>query len=84
MFYYAFTFRSLTQAQNGRNVLDRRGVVNWLARAPKTLSDQGCGYLLEVAGQDGGYAASLLRASNSPFARIYALYSDGRFEEASL
>jgi len=84
MYYYAFTFRSLTHAQSGRNALDRSGVANWLVRAPKSLSDQGCGYLLEVRGQDGPYAASILRAWSAPFAHIYSFYPDGRIGEAAL
>jgi hypothetical protein len=84
MFYDAFTFRSLTHAQSGRDALDRQGVANWLVRAPKSLSDQGCGYLVEVRGEDGVWAASVLRAWGAPFAHIYSFYPDGRIEEAGV
>lgn len=48
MFVYDFSFRSLTAAQDGRSVLQNAGVFSQLARAPKQIAEQGCGYVLEV------------------------------------
>jgi hypothetical protein len=81
---YAFTFQSITAAQGSRNILDRRGIENWILRSPKSLSDLGCGYLVKVRGQNGPRAAAVLRAWGAPFVRVYALFPDGRIEAAAL
>jgi len=81
---YAFTFQSITAAQGSRNILDRRGIENWILRSPKSLLGLGCGYLIKVRENSGPRAASILRAWNAPFVRIYALYPDGRIEAAAL
>ena len=47
MFVYDFSFRSLTAAQDGRSVLQDTGIPSQLLRAPKAISEQGCGYVLE-------------------------------------
>ena len=40
------TFRSITHAQKGSNLLTEAGIRHRMLRTPKTLSAQGCGYAL--------------------------------------
>lgn len=49
MFWYDFSFRSLTAAQDGRSVLEHAGIGAELLRAPQAISEQGCGYVVETA-----------------------------------
>lgn len=81
MFVYDFSFRSLTGAQNGRSVLQDSGIASLLTRAPKKISEQGCGYVLEVSGADGELAAHALRHSGVGFRRIFRQYDTGEMEE---
>lgn len=81
MFVYDFSFRSLTGAQNGRSVLQDSGIASLLTRAPKRISEQGCGYVLEVSGADGELAAHELRRSGVGFRRIFRQYDTGEMEE---
>ena len=79
MFEYYFTYRALTPAQSARNVLFTNGIGARVDRAPRTLSTNGCGYVLRVAAQNGLRAASLLRLSG--FGHIYRVYHGGAAEE---
>ena len=69
MFVYDFSFRSLTAAQDGRSVLQNAGVFSQLARAPKQIAEQGCGYVLEVDGPDGADAVEMGVARGVSFRR---------------
>ena len=53
MFWYDFSFRSLTAAQDGRSVLEHAGIGAELLRAPQAISEQGCGYVVETADFEG-------------------------------
>ena len=53
MFWYDFSFRSLTAAQDGRSVLEHAEIGAELLRAPQAISEQGCGYVVETADFDG-------------------------------
>ena len=55
MFWYDFSFRSLTAAQDGRSVLEHAGIGAELLRAPQAISEQGCGYVVETADFDGAH-----------------------------
>ena len=82
MFVYAFSFRSLTGAQTGRDVLEYSGIASRLARAPKAIAVQGCGYVLEVSEADGTMAAQALRSGGVGYRRAFRLYDSGEAEEA--
>ena len=81
MFVYDFSFRSLTAAQDGRSVLLDMGLASQLTRAPKRISEQGCGYVLEVAGDDGVLAAEVLTSRGVRFRRVFRRYDNGEVEE---
>ena len=82
MFLYAFSFRSLTGAQTGRDVLSFSGIAAELSRAPKSIAVQGCGYVLEVSEFDGVRAAGVLRSYGVGYRRVFRLYDDGSVQEA--
>ena len=82
MFVYDFSFHSLTAAHSGRSVLQYAGISSQLARAPKCISVQGCGYVLQVAQEDGPAAAQILQVQSVAFRRIFRHYDTGRMEEA--
>lgn len=84
MFVYEFTFRSFTAAQIGRNVLMRAQIAAQLLRAPSSLSEQGCGFVLQTTAADGVQAAELLRASGAPFVQVYRCFPNGICQEAEL
>lgn len=84
MFVYEFTFRSFTAAQGGRGVLQQAGIGCELLRAPRSLSDQGCGYVLRVQAQEGMAAAQALRAWHVSFVQLYRCFPNGVCQEAEL
>lgn len=84
MFVYEFTFRSFTAAQSGRNVLRQLQIDAELLRAPKSLSEQGCGYVLRTQAAEGARTAEALRAWNVPFVQIYRCFPNGVCQEAEL
>ena len=73
---------SLTAAQDGRSVLQNAGVFSQLARAPKQIAEQGCGYVLEVDGPDGADALTLFLSSGVRFRRVFRQFDNGFVEEA--
>lgn len=82
MFLYAFSFRSLTGAQTGRDVLVLSGIAAELSRAPKSIAVQGCGFVLEVSEGIGLMAAEALQAHGVGYRRVFRLYEDGTVQEA--
>ena len=84
MFFYEFSFRSLTTAQSGRNVLFAAGVNAELLRAPASMSRRGCGYVLRVPGAYGAYSASQLRSAGLFYAHSFLVHGNGEPEEVSL
>lgn len=75
-----FTFRSITTAQRGAQVLDRAGILNQLSRTPKSFSVRGCGYCLKVRENNCKIAAqALVRAGINPSA-LYRICANGTVE----
>ena len=75
MFVYDFSFRSLTAAQDGRSVLQNAGVFSQLARAPKQIAEQGCGYVLEVDGpsMSGSPRSRMMRSGQCEAISVLAI-----------
>ena len=82
MFWYDFSFRSLTAAQDGRSVLEHAGIGVELLRAPQAISEQGCGYVVETADFDGADALTLFLSSGVRFRRVFRQFDNGFVEEA--
>ncbi len=78
---YLITFRSVTPAQRGENILRKNGLDCVLRRTPRWMEEQGCGYSLRV--NDGIGAVSILRAHSVPFRKVY-LQRSGKAEEVEL
>ena len=78
---YLITFRSVTPAQRGENLLKKHGMDCAVHRTPRWMEEQGCGYSLFV--KDGMAAAALLRGHGVPFRKVY-LQRNGKAEEVAL
>lgn len=75
------TFRSITPAQQGQNVLRRGGVETLLQRTPRWMEQQGCGYCLRLRPEQRDLALMLLRQAGVDYQKVYT--SDAReLEEA--
>ena len=73
MRYCFITFRSVTPAQRGENVLRREGILCTVQRTPKMLADQGCGYSLRVKHHQLGRATELLRQRGIAYRKTYCM-----------
>ena len=78
---YIITFRSVTYAQRGEKTLKRAGMDCLLRRTPKALAKSGCGYSLQLRSDDAGRAVALLQGAQLQYEKIFAVESDGSFEE---
>ena len=75
------TFRSLTQAQQGKRALQAYEIHAQLTKAPKTLADRGCTHALLLNDIELPRAANALRASGVPFRKIVRLDGSGNLVE---
>ncbi|MBP3673692.1 MAG: DUF3343 domain-containing protein [Oscillospiraceae bacterium] len=84
MSVYFITFRSVTLAQRGEQVLRQKGIRCSLQRTPRWMEEQGCGYCLRVRMEDIGSSVQLLRQGQILFRKIYVQTEDGSVEEVKL
>jgi len=84
MKYYYITFRSVTFAQRGEQVLDSGGIRCSLQRTPKWMEERGCGYCLRLWTNDAHTAVELLKKARVPYRKIYAQREDGILEERTV
>lgn len=84
MKYYYITFRSVTFAQRGEQILNRGGVRCSLQRTPRWMEEQGCGYALRVWAKEITPAVELLRQGKVPLRRVYLQMEDGQLEELEI
>lgn len=78
------TFRSVTPAQRGENLLRREGIPCTLQRTPKVLAEQGCGYSLRVRCDQLLHAIELMRRQGIAYRKAYRIEDGGRPEEIFL
>ena len=81
MKFYYITFRSVTFAQQGEQLLQKKGIRCTLLRTPKWMEAQGCGYSLRLWTADMKPALGILRAAKIPFRKVYLQTGDGQLEE---
>lgn len=81
---YYITFRSVTFAQRGEEILRRGGISSVLQRTPRWMEEQGCGYCLRLRTDDVQTGATLLRGSRIPFRKIYLQQPEGNVEELAV
>lgn len=80
---YYITFRSVTFAQQGEAVLQKKGIYSSLQRTPKWMEQKGCGYCLRLRVPDIGPVLQILRMSRIPLQKIYVRTEHGDLEEWS-
>lgn len=78
---YLIMCKSLTNAQRGALLLEKRGVSAVLVKAPMSLRGNGCGYALSLY-RRLPEAVELLRNSNLLTGKIYKRLEDGSYLEA--
>lgn len=81
MKFYYITFRSVTYAQRGEQVLQKEGIRCTLLRTPKWMEERGCGYCLRLWTDDVQPALRSLRKSQVPLRKVYFQSRDGQLEE---
>ena len=81
MKFYYITFRSVTFAQQGERVLQKKRIRCTLLRTPKWMEEQGCGYCLRLWTEDIRSALQALRTAQVPLRKIYRQGRDGQLEE---
>lgn len=84
MKFCLITFRSVTPAQRGEQVLKRAGLECNIQRTPKWMEEQGCGYSLKLRQSQAPEGVALLRLEQIPFKRIYLRHDSGKLEEMHL
>lgn len=84
MKFYYITFRSVTFAQRGEQVLNKAGVRCSLQRTPRWMEAQGCGYSLRIWAADVTSSVELLRGEGIPLRKVYVQRSDGTLEEVAV
>lgn len=81
---YYITFRSVTFAQRGEQVLNRKGIRCVLQRTPRWMEEKGCGYSLVLRTRDAVPAVDALRQDGVQIGKIYAQRPDGVLEEITV
>ena len=78
------TFRSVTPAQRGEELLRKFGMACQLQRTPRQIAEQGCGYSLRLRREQLPQAVELMRSRGIAFRKAYALREGGKTEEIRL
>ncbi len=84
MKFFYITFRSVTFAQRGEQLLQKHGIRCTLLRTPKWMEAQGCGYSLRLWTADVMTGVELLRENGVPMRRVYIQAPDGTLEELAV
>lgn len=84
MKFFYITFRSVTFAQRGEQVLTKAGVRCVLQRTPRWMEAQGCGYSLRIWAADVGSSVERLRDEGVPLRKVYVQRGDGTLEEVAV
>ena len=84
MKFYYITFRSVTFAQRGEQVLNKGGFHCTLLRTPKWMESQGCGYSIRIWTDDIREVMALLRKHKVLLRKLYIQQPDGTLEEFPL
>ena len=84
MEYCLITFRTITPAQRGEQVLRRTGFACSLQRTPRWMEAKGCGYSIKVPCDRMEQCVQRLREGNVPFQKAYLRKENGAVEEVAL
>ena len=80
---YFVTFRSVTPAQRGEQLLRRQGFRCILQRTPRWMQENGCGYCLRLTTDRIREVKSLLDGAGLPYRKIYRQNQAGDTEEVA-
>ena len=78
------TFRSVTPAQRGKEILFRQGMDSVLQRTPRWMEQKGCGYCLRVDCGRLSEAVETLRSSGILYRKVYRCPNQDDVEELDL
>ena len=81
---YYITFRSVTTAQRGEQILHNAGARPVLLRTPKWMESQGCGYSLRIRTDALLPVVALLREKAVPFRKVYLQNPEGALEAVNI
>ena len=81
MSVYYITFRSVTPAQRGENLLRKHGFRCSIQRTPRWMQENGCGYCLRLVTDRVGEAVERLENGNIAYRKVYRLDEKGNAEE---
>lgn len=84
MKFYYITFRSVTYAQRGEQLLNRHSIRCTLQRTPRWMEEQGCGYCLRIWTEEARMAVDILQEAGIPLRRVYLQRKDGQLEEITV
>lgn len=84
MVSYLILCRSLTYAQRTARVLEQAGIRGHVARLPRSIAGEGCGYCVKISGRNIGGALDVLRREELSPKHVYTENSDGSFSEVAL
>ena len=84
MKFYFITFRSVTFAQRGEQVLNKAGIRCTLQRTPRWMESQGCGYSLRIWTADVKASVELLRDEGVPMRKVYVQGDNEVLEEVAV
>ena len=84
MSVYYITFRSVTPAQRGEQLLRKNGFRCVIQRTPRWMQENGCGYCLRLGTDRIGEAVGLLQQAGMGYRKVYLLRPDGNTEEVHL
>ena len=73
---------SLTNAQKGSLLLERRGITAVVVKAPLHLRNNGCGYALSLS-RRAREALEILKGNRLPIGKIYQREGNGEYREVS-
>ena len=81
---YYITFRSVTPAQRGEQLLRKNGFRCVIQRTPRWMQENGCGYCIRLSTNRIADAVRQLEAEGMDFRKVYRLNQTGDAEEISL
>lgn len=84
MKFYYITFRSVTYAQRGEQILQKEGIRCTLLRTPRWMEERGCGYCLRLWTENPGPAVQVLRKAQVTLRKVYVQNKEGQLEEWNL
>lgn len=81
---FYITFRSVTHAQRGEQLLRQAGYRCTLQRTPRWMEEKGCGYCLKLRETDIEPVVALLRRNQANLRKVYLQRETGELEEQAL